>query len=125
MSVDSENKSNKMETMALYTSSEEEPENGFDSETLPEFSEDINFTTEVTPVTPEFVLRLPTITNGMFDLFLLVLLLCKIVTPSTLSFSNLFFLHNELLLYVDNNNFRLSLLPGGQRLQNRFYKVPD
>lgn len=61
MSVDSENKSNK--TMAPYTSSEAEPENGVDAETLPEFSEDLNFTAEITPVTPEFVLRLPTITN--------------------------------------------------------------
>lgn len=62
MSVDSENKTNK--TMAPYTSSDAEPENGVDAETLPEFSEDINFTGEITPVTPEFVLRLPTITNG-------------------------------------------------------------
>lgn len=55
MSVDSENKSNEA-AIAPYASSTE-PENGADE------------CVEGGPVTPEMVLRLPTITDSMTDLF--------------------------------------------------------
>lgn len=55
MSVDSENKSN--EAIASYTSSTVDPKDAVDG------------SIEGGPVTPEMVLRLPTITDSTNDLF--------------------------------------------------------